>query len=211
MTKIFRLVFTFTVFIVLVHCNNLKPKKSLEDLRAAYDNESTVAEKYEKYALAAKNEGFDTLAQLFIAVSKSERIHATKHAKVIEKFGLESGNGVIGSFEVKSTSENLKEATKSETFDLQTVYQGYIRDAENEKAPEIAQAFTWARDSEKRHLQYFRRAISIISKGNETNLPSLWYICSNCGNMYTIADVKDKCEFCLTRQENFIGYVKPVE
>lgn len=208
MTLISRLVFTLTVFIALVQCNNLKPIKSLEDLRAAYNNESTVAEKYEKYALAAKNEGFDTIAQLFIAVAKSERIHAINHSKVIEKFGLESGIGVIGSFDVKSTSENLKEAIKSESFDMQTVYQGYIREAEREKAPEIARSFTWARNSEKKHLLYFSRASSIISKGNETNLPFVWYICSGCGNMYTIADVKDKCEFCLTRQEDFIGYIK---
>jgi rubrerythrin len=211
MKQIFLLIFAVAISLALTQCNNMKPKKSLEDLRTAFNSETTFAEKYEKYAQAARNEGFDTLAQLFVAVSKSERIHASNHAKVIEKFGLESGNGVIGSFEVKSTSENLKEATSSESFDLQSVYQGYIKEAEIEKAPEIARTFTWARNSEIKHLKYFRLAISVISSGNETNLPYDWFICSNCGNMYTPADVKDKCEFCLTRQENFIGYIKPAE
>lgn len=211
MSQIIRFILSITILGSILQCSGSKAKKSLEDLRVAFNNESTNAEKYEKYGQAALNQGFDTLAQLFIAVAKSERIHATNHGKVIERFGIDSGIAEIGNFEVKSTAENLKEAVKSEMFDFQTVYQAYIRDAEREKATEIAKTFTWAWNSEKKHLQYFRLASSVISKGHETNLPFVWFICSTCGNMYTITDLKKECEFCLTKQENFIGYTKPSE
>ncbi len=211
MSQIFRFILSVTILGSIWQCSGSKPKKSFEDLRLAFNNESTNAEKFEKYGQAAINQGFDTLAQLFIAISKSERIHATNHGKAIEKFGTDSGIAEIGNFEVKTTTENLKEALKSEMFDFQTVYQAYIRDAEREMAPEIAKTFTWAWNSEKKHLQYLRMATAIISKGNETKLPFVWYVCSKCGNMYTLTDVKKECEFCLTKQENFIGYIKPAE
>ena len=211
MGLIIRLITILLIFELFWNCNSSKPKKSLEDIKVAYSNETTASEKYAKYAQAAMNEGFDTLAQLFTAVSKSERIHATNIGKVIEKFGVDGGNNEQGNFSVKSTAENLKEAIKSETFDMQTVYPGFIREAEQEKLPEIARSFTWAWESEKRHLKYFRKANSVIINGKETNLPFVWYVCSLCGGVYNKSDVKDKCEYCLTRQENFIGFVKQTE
>ncbi len=203
------LIFTISGF--LFCCNTSKPKKSIEDLRSAYNSESTFAEKYAKFAQAATNEGYDTLAKLFLAVSKSERIHSTNHGKVIDKLGYDSGTAEIGSFEVKSTIENLKAAIKSEAFDMQSVYPGFIRDAEREKVPEIARSFNWAWNGEKTHLRYYRNASEIIGKGNEKDIPFVWYICSGCGNIYTPANVKEKCELCLTKQENFIGYINKTE
>jgi rubrerythrin len=196
---------------VLANCNISKTKKTVEDLKSAYNEESTAAEKYRKFAQTADKEGFDTLSKLFDAVSKSESIHAFNHSKVLEKYGKSVTEPEIGSYEVKTTVENLQSALKSETYEMQTMYPGFIRTAEIEKAPEAAKSFTWAWNTEKKHLYYYRQVASTIAKGNETGLPVIWYVCPICGNIYKPADLKPFCDLCLTKKENFIGYAENQE
>lgn len=211
MKTIFRYIPLIVIAGVFGQCSSSLPRKSIEDLKTAFNNESTASEKYAKFAKAALDEGFDTIAGLFEAVSRSESIHAINHAKVLEKFGGNAEVAVIGSYEVKTTAENIQTAVNSETSELQTMYPGFIRDSENEKAPDAAKSFTWAWDAEKKHLHYYRQAAAAILKGNETGLPFTWYICPLCGNTYNPAEIKATCDFCLTKQENFIGYTENPE
>ena len=209
MSKIYFLILTITLF--FPGCNTYRPKKSKEDLRIAFNLESTNTEKYSKYAQAATREGLDTIAQLFEAFSKSESIHAANHGKVLEKFGGDTANPEIGAFEVKSTTENLKAAIKGATFDMQTIYPVYIRDAEQEKIPEIARSFIWAWNGEKKQFVYLSRAQAALNKMSQVNLPYIWLVCPTCGNTFSISDVKAVCDFCLTKQDNFIGYRKTAD
>jgi rubrerythrin len=211
MKTIFRLLQLIIIFGALVNCNNSKTKKTVEDLKTAFNEESTAAEKYRKFSQTANKEGFDTLAKLFDAVSKSESIHAFNHSKVLEKYGKSVTDAEIGSYEVKTTVENLKAAIKIESYEIQTMYPGFIRTAEIEKAPEAAISFTWAWNNEKKHLYYFRQVAAIIEKGNEKGLSVIWFVCPTCGNIYKPADLKPFCDLCLTKKENFIGYAENQE
>lgn len=197
------LVFVASVF---TGCSSSKPKKSIENLRTAFNNETTSAEKYSKFAQTALAEGLDTIASLFDAVSKSENIQAINHGKALEKYGLSAGTPQIGSFEVKTTAENLVAAINSETYEMQTVYLGFIRTAEEEKAPEAAKSFTWARGDEIKHLIYFKEAAAKLALGNESGLPISWLVCPVCGNTINSNKGQLLCDFCLNKQENFIGY-----
>ena len=66
-----------------------KPVKTVENLKAAYNGESTASAKYAAFAEKAKAEGFDTVAVMFLATSKAEAIHAANHLKVLEKLGVQ--------------------------------------------------------------------------------------------------------------------------
>ena len=211
MSKVYQLISIIIITLVFSGCSNSKPKKAKADLKIAFNVETTNAEEYSKFAQAALKDGYDTIAQLFEAVSKSESIHAANHGKILEKFGGDAGSVEIGSFEIKSTAENLKSAIKVETYDMQTIYPVFIRDAEQEKIPEIARSFTWAWNSEKKHFMYLRKALVNLNKGKPANLTYIWFICPTCGNIYNSMDVKAMCDFCLTKQENFIGYRKATE
>jgi len=206
MKTIIRFITLFFFTAVFTCCSSSKPKKSIENLRTAFNNETTSAEKYSKFAQTALAEGLDTIASLFEAVSKSENIHAFNHGKALEKYGLSAGTPQIGSFEVKTTAENLETAINSETYEMQTVYLGFIRTAEEEKAPEAAKSFTWARGAEIKHLSYFREAAATLASGNESGLPVSWLVCPVCGNTINSNKVQPFCDFCLNKQENFIGY-----
>ena len=203
----------FILFItagLLVYCSAYKPKKSLEDLKSAFNTESTSVEKYAKYARKAEAEGFDTIAQLFKAASKAENIHAFNHAKILKKLG-ESINAVLSDFDVKNTEANLKSAILSETLEMQTMYPSFIRNAEREKIAEAAKSFTWAWDGGKKHLKYYGKALLAVSNGKQSNLSFTWYVCPVCGNIYNVEDVKQSCDLCLTKQESFIGYPEKTE
>ncbi len=189
-----------------MHCKTPKPKMSIENLQTAINNEATSAEKYASFAQAALAEGFDTIAQLFDAVANSEKIHVANHRNALEKLGVIAGVPQIGSFEVKTTIENLQSSIAGEIHDMQLIYPGFIREAEKEKAPAAGQSFSWALNTEKKHLNDFRQAALAISKANEKGLPFTWLVCPTCGNIYSLIDVKETCDLCLTRQDAFLGY-----
>ena len=65
-----------------------KPVKTVENLKAAYNGESTASAKYAAFAEKARAEGFDTVAVMFQATSKAEAIHAANHLKVLVKLGV---------------------------------------------------------------------------------------------------------------------------
>lgn len=208
MKTIFRFILLITVVAVFTHCGMSKPKKSIENLKAAFNSESTASTKYSKFAQVAQTEGFDTIAKLFDAVSKSENIHAFNHGKALEKLGVSAGIAEIGNYEVKTTIENLQTAISGETYEMNGMYSGFVRTAEEEKAPDAGKSFTWAIDAEKKHLVYFRQAATAAALGNETGLTLDWLVCPTCGNTLRATDVKPLCDFCLTKKENFIGYTQ---
>jgi len=211
MKTIFQLILFVVTFAFFTQCNSAKPVKSIEDLKTAFNSESTTSEKYAKFTQIAIEEGYDTIAKLFEATSKSEKIHAFNLGKVLEKYNGNVGTSEIGSYEVKTTLENLKSAISGETYEMQTMYPGFIRNAESERAAEVAKSYTWAWDGGKKHLSYYRQVELAIVKGNENGLFFEWYVCPTCGNIYNSSGVAESCDFCLTKKTNFIGYTEELE
>jgi rubrerythrin len=181
-----------------------KPVKSIEGLKAAYNGESTASAKYAKFAEAAKKEGFDNISKMFLATSKAESIHAANHKKVLIKLGETVGDPVIGSFEVKTTAENLADASKGETYEMTTMYPGFIKSAEAEKENGAKKSFTWAMDTEKKHNAFYQKALQSLKAGTEKSFPAEWYICPVCGNTYDVNTVKEACDFCMTAKAKFV-------
>src|SRR5665647_734662 len=101
MNAIFRFILLVVTVVFFAQCNSTKPVKSIEDLKTAFNSESTASEKYAKFAQKAMEEGYDTIAKLFEATSKSEKIHAFNHGKILEKYGSSIDNAEIGSYVTK--------------------------------------------------------------------------------------------------------------
>src|SRR5664280_286035 len=111
MKTITRLLMLLLALILSFGCA-VKPVKTIENLKAAFNGESTASAKYAAFAEKAKAEGFDTVAVMFLATSKSEAIHAGNHKKVLEKLGEKIEAPQIGTFAVLTTAENLADAIK---------------------------------------------------------------------------------------------------
>jgi rubrerythrin len=191
--------------VILYSCAS-KPLKTIEDLKAAYNGESTASAKYAAFAEKAKQEGFDTVAVMFLATSKAESVHAGNHKKVLEKLGVKIEGPEIGKFEIKTTAENIDDALKGETYEVETMYPGFIKDAEGEKVPDAVKSFTWAIDTEKKHQVFYKNALEALNSGGEKTLPAVWFVCPVCGNTYDGATVAKVCDFCMTPKEKFIQF-----
>jgi len=198
--------FAFTLAIGLITSCSPKPVKTIENLKAAYNGESTASAKYAAFAEKAKAEGFDTIAVMFLATSRAETIHAANHLKVLEKLGEKIAGPQIGTFTVLSTAENLTDAIKGETYELETMYPGFITLAKEEKSNDAVKSFTWAWDTEKKHQLFYKTALAAINGGGEKSLPAKWFVCPVCGNTYDAGSVTAKCDFCQTPKEKFISF-----
>lgn len=206
MRKILFILFAALVAGFMVSCNSAKPVKTIENLKAAYNGESTASAKYARFAEKAVEEGFDTVAKMFMATSKAEAVHAENHKKVLEKLGVQVDAPVIGTFEVLTTVENLGDAIKGETYEIETMYPGFIAVADSESVPDATKSFTWALDTEKKHQQFYQAALNALNAGGETTLAYVWYVCPVCGNTYDLPTMKEACDFCKTKKEKFLVF-----
>jgi rubrerythrin len=188
----------------MMSCSQQKPVKTIENLKAAYNGESTASAKYAQFAAKAAEEGFDTIAKMFLATSKSESIHAENHKKVLEKLGEKVEGPTLGTIEVNTTAENLADAINGESYEIETMYPEFIALADSEDVPDAKKSFTWAIDTEKKHQQFYKRALEAIVNNVETSLPLGWFVCPVCGNTYDDMTVKAECDFCKTKQEKYL-------
>lgn len=197
------LLVTFVSLLFLVGCSQVKPIKTIENLKAGIKGETTASAKYAAFAEKAKAEGHDTIAKLFDAASKSEGIHASNHRKVLASLG-EKMEDFKPEFEVKTTKENLEAAIDGETYETKTMYPQFLADAKLEKAEKATKTFTWAFDTELKHLSFYQKALSALESKTENTLPFEYAVCTKCGNTYEYAKIDEKCAFCGTSKENFI-------
>jgi rubrerythrin len=200
-----KLFLLMAAFVLLVSCAT-KPVKTIENLKTAYNGESTASAKYAAFAGKAKAEGLDTIAVMFLATSKAEAVHAANHKKVLDKLGVKVDGPQIGAFEVLTTAENIADAKKGETYEIDSMYPGFIASAEEEKCSDAVKSFTWAIDTEKKHQAFYETALGALNSGGEKTLPSNWYVCPVCGNTYDSATLVAECDFCMTPKDKFFSF-----
>ena len=137
--------------------------KTIANLKDAFKGESTASAKYAAYAEQAKKEGFVSIAIMFEATSKAEAIHAANHRTVLEKLG-QTTEPVQPIFSVQTTMENLVDALKGESYEISTMYPGFIATAKSEDAKGAVKSFSWAFDTEKKHQTFYKNAIAALKE-----------------------------------------------
>jgi rubrerythrin len=181
--------------------------KTIANLKDAFKGESTASAKYAAYAEQAKKEGFVPIAIMFAATSKAEAIHAANHKTVLEKMG-QKVDPVQPVFTVQNTQENLTDALKGESYEITTMYPGFIATAKSEDVKSAAKSFGWAMDTEKKHQTFYKNAIEALKTRKESTLPKIYWVCPKCGNTYDIANPTGECGLCGTAAEKYIKFDK---
>ena len=181
-----------------------KSVKTIENLKAGIKGETTASAKYKAFAEKARAEKLDTIAKLFDAASKSESIHAANHTKVLEGLG-EKMEEFKPEFEVKTTSENLQAAIDGESYEVATMYPDFIASATTEKVEKAVKSFTWAIDTEKKHAEFYKKALEALKLNKQNTLAFEYVVCPVCGNTYEKATMDNNCAFCQTNSEKFIA------
>jgi rubrerythrin len=176
--------------------------KTIENLKEAIIGETTASAKYAAYSKKAKEEGYTKIALLFEAASKSEKIHANNHKAVMEQLG-EKVEKVNPKFEVKSTKENLQDAINGESYEVATMYPGFIKTSNEENVTLATISFNYAYQTEQKHKVFYQNALDQLNNKKENKLPVKYFVCPTCGNTYD-TEAPKRCGISMTSSEKFL-------
>ncbi|HEX2973978.1 MAG TPA: ferritin family protein [Tepidisphaeraceae bacterium] len=165
---------------------------TLDNLQAAYNGESNAAARYSAFAQKADAEGYGAVASLFRAAAKAEQIHAAAHAAVIKKLGAQP-KADMQEPEVKGTKENLQAAIKGETYERDTMYPEFLKQARADGNADAVRSFNYAKTAEAEHAKLYQQALDNIDQWKSGSRQ--FYVCPTCG--YTVSQLSDKkCPSC---------------
>ncbi len=177
-------------------------KLTIQHMKDAFKGETTAHAKYAAFSEKAAKEGYPEIAMLFKAASGAELIHANNHKVVIQRMGEEIPT-VAPEFTVGTTMENLKNAIEGESYEFNTMYPNFIKDA-NLAGNYMAQiSLTYAYKVEQKHRDFYINALKALEEGNVKSLPSVYYLCPTCGNTYATT-APARCEISMTDSKLFI-------
>jgi len=175
---------------------SMKGTKTEKNLLAAFAGESQARNRYTYFASAAKKEGFEQIACIFLETAENEK----EHAKIFFKH-LQGGEveivaaypaGVIG-----DTKKNLEAAAAGEKTEWTTLYADFAKDARDEGFPEVARSFEEIAKVERFHEGRYRRLIENIAGGKvfKKGAPVKWH-CLNCGYVHEGTEAPETCPAC---------------
>ena len=161
-----------------------------QNLLAAFAGESQARNKYTYFASAAKKEGYEQIADLFLKTAENEKEHAKLWFKALGELG--------------NTVENLKHAAEGENYEWTDMYDTFAKEAEEEGFPELAAQFRGVAAIEKAHEERYRALLkniemqAVFEKAGET----MWE-CRNCGHLVIGKKAPDVCPICNHPQSYF--------
>jgi rubrerythrin len=180
--------------------------KTIDNLKDAIRNEWAASSRYAAFSQAALKINQPAVAKLFAATSRAESFHASNHKRVLELLGGTLQPPPPEQVVVKTTAENLTEAIKGETHEFTSMYPEYLTVAEKEDISEAIVTFRYALETEKKHAALYQSVLKQVNANDLKAIPSTWYVCPTCGNVYDPAGVKLSCEFCGTLKPRFIVF-----
>ena len=175
---------------------SLKGTRTEKNLLASFAGESQARNRYTYFASAARKEGYEQIANIFIETAENEK----EHAKVFFKY-LEGGDVEITATypagTINNTKANLEAAAAGENLEWTTLYSDFSRVAENEGFPEVARSFDNISKVEKFHESRYRKLISNITNGEvfKKKTPVKWH-CINCGYVFEGTEAPKECPAC---------------
>ena len=174
-------------------------KTTLDNLQAAFNGESNANAMYTAFAKKADEEGYGQVASLFRAAALAEEIHAKNHAEVIKKLGG-TPKADVKAPEVKTTKENLEAALKGESYERDTMYPEFLKQAREENNKEAVRTFNFAKTVEAEHAKFYAEALKDLDKWKGGKKE--FFVCTVCGNTVTALNF-EKCPVCYNPLDKF--------
>jgi rubrerythrin len=174
----------------------LKGSQTEKNLLAAFAGESQARTRYTFFASAAKREGYEQIAAIFLETADNEKEHAELFFKHLQGGMVEITAtypaGVIG-----STAENLKEAADGEKLEWGTLYPDFAKVAESEGLKAVARTFRGIARVESSHERRYRKLLANVAEDKVFKKDqAVQWKCRNCGFIYKGAKVPEKCPIC---------------
>jgi len=179
-------------------------KQTIENLAKAFIGESQARNRYGFYSKAAKKEGFEQIAEIFILTADNEKEHASWLFKLInelkkksdenlDEINVQAGVPTI----LASTAENLKSAIAGENHEHSKMYPQFADIAEKEGLPEIAQRLRSIAKAEEHHEERFKKVLKEVEAGTVFKKDKeISWVCRECGYVYFGKEAPGTCPSC---------------
>lgn len=187
---------------------SIKGTMTEKNLLKAFAGESQARNRYTFFASAAKKEGYEQIAALFLETADNEK----EHAKVFFKY-LEGGDTEITATypagKVGTTAENLLASANGELEEWGTLYPDFAKVADEEGFPDIATSWREIADVEEHHEARYRKLLAnveaglVFRRGEEV----LWK-CRNCGYVHRGTEAPKLCPACKHPQSYYELFVE---
>jgi rubrerythrin len=175
-------------------------EQTLDNLNAAFQGESNAAHRYEAFAKKADAEGYAHAARLFRAAARAESIHKANHEQAILALGGKVKDFKLDEVKEGPTAENLQAAIKGETYEKDTMYPDFLKQAKADGAKEATRTLLYAQKAEAEHAKLYQDALDNLAQ--KTDAPI--YVCKVCG--YTTTKLPDRN--CVSCRESVSNYVR---
>ncbi|MBE0648120.1 MAG: rubrerythrin family protein [Bacteroidales bacterium] len=177
--------------------------KTAANLTEAYRFESGNSTLFAAYAADADKQKLPKVATFFRAIAKTASVHAGNFEKVLSQMGVtvEPSNPPII---LKTPQLNVDDALKEVRIEAGIKYQEYLDQATADGEKNAVKALRWAKETEQQSLQLFVNAANALAKENTNTLPTYYWVCPKCGNLYNVPNPEKECSFCYTEREKFV-------
>jgi rubrerythrin len=175
---------------------SIKGTETEKNLLASFAGESQARNRYTYFASAARKEGYEQIANIFIETADNEK----EHAKMFFKY-LEGGETTITASypagSIKDTKSNLESAAAGENMEWTTLYSNFANVAAKEGFPEVARTFEQIAKVEMFHESRYRKLIAnIVNKEVFGRKKSAKWHCINCGYVFEGTEAPNECPAC---------------
>lgn len=176
--------------------NSIKGSRTEKNLLAAFAGESQARNRYTYFASAARKEGFEQIANVFIETAENEK----EHAKVFFNY-LEGGDTEItASYPagmIKDTRSNLEAAAEGEKKEWTAIYADFAEIAREDGFPDIARSFQQIARVESFHESRYRKLMKNLDNKEvfQKETPVKWH-CINCGYIFEGTAAPKQCPAC---------------
>lgn len=170
--------------------NKYAGTKTEKNLWEAFAGESQARNKYTYFASAAKKEGFEQIAAIFLKTAENEKEHAKLWFKELGELG--------------ATADNLLHAAEGENFEWTDMYERMAKEAEEEGFADLAAKFRGVAAIEKAHEERYRALLSNVETAQvfEKSSVKVWE-CRNCGHLVVGTKAPEVCPVCNHPQSYF--------
>ena len=170
--------------------NRYQGTKTEENLRAAFAGESQARNKYTYFASVAKKEGYEQIAEIFLATADNEKEHAKMWFKELGELG--------------DTRANLTAAAEGENYEWTDMYEDFAKTADAEGFKDLAFKFRAVAAIEKEHENRYRALLKNVETKAvfEKSTITVWE-CRNCGHIVVGKKAPEVCPVCAHPQAYF--------
>jgi rubrerythrin len=175
---------------------SIKGTRTEKNLLAAFAGESQARTRYSFAASAARKEGYEQIAAVFLETAEQEKQHARRFFRFLEGGMLEI-TAAYPAGRTGTTGENLKAAADGEHEEHNALYPEFARIAKEEGFPDVATQFLLTSKAEAHHEQRYLMLLNNVADGTvfRKKAPVQW-ICRECGYVHEGPEAPKVCPCC---------------